>query len=216
MLISNTSERLRQLMQDRNLRQADILEKVLPFCEQYGIRMNRSDISQYLSGKVVPSQRKLSVLSKALNVQEPWLIGYDVPMTVEDQIPLASILPTKQIKIRLLNAPSQQSNDSSSALYIDLDVDTHCDFALIAEDDSMSPTIKAGDIVFIRKQDAVNDGQIASVIIDDHATLKRIYHIPNGVQLISENPTYPPQTYSSDAPNHVTILGKAVAYKRML
>lgn len=76
----NTSLRLKKLMQEENLRQVDILELTKPFCEKYDVKMNKSDISQYVSGKVEPSQDKLVVLGMALSVSEAWLMGYDVPM----------------------------------------------------------------------------------------------------------------------------------------
>ena len=72
-----TMDRLKQLMSDRNLRQVDILNLCLPFCKKYGINIGKSDLSQYLSGKVVPKQDKLSILSMALGVSEVWLMGYD-------------------------------------------------------------------------------------------------------------------------------------------
>ena len=77
----NTSARLKEIMLERNLRQVDILEQTLPFCQEYGIKMNKSDISQYVSGKVEPNQDKLFVLSLSLNVSEGWLMGFDVPKT---------------------------------------------------------------------------------------------------------------------------------------
>lgn len=77
---SNTSERLKQLMEERDLKQIDILRLTAPYCEKYKVKMNKSDISQYTSGKVEPNQNKLFVLSNALNVNEAWLMGYDVPM----------------------------------------------------------------------------------------------------------------------------------------
>ncbi|MDY3766675.1 MAG: helix-turn-helix domain-containing protein [Lachnospiraceae bacterium] len=76
----NTSIRLKKIMLDRGLRQIDILNRTLPFCDKYGIKMNKSDISQYCSGKVEPTQDKLFILCEALNVSEAWLMGYDVPM----------------------------------------------------------------------------------------------------------------------------------------
>jgi transcriptional regulator with XRE-family HTH domain len=78
--IENTSIRLKKLMKDRKLRQVDLLEMVKPFCEKYDVKMNKSDISQYLSGIVKPGQEKLSMLGMALNVNEAWLMGYDVPI----------------------------------------------------------------------------------------------------------------------------------------
>lgn len=77
---SNTSERLKYLMDTFNLKQIDILNKCSPICERYGVKMGRNDISQYVSGKVTPKQDKLSILACALNVNEAWLMGYDVPM----------------------------------------------------------------------------------------------------------------------------------------
>lgn len=76
----NTAIRLNKIMTERNLRQVDILERVKPFCIKYDIKMNKSDLSQYVSGKVEPSQEKLVVLGMALNVSEAWLMGFDVPM----------------------------------------------------------------------------------------------------------------------------------------
>lgn len=74
----NTSDRLKQLMNERKLKQVDILNLSLPYCKKYNIKMNKSDISQYVSGKVEPSQEKLVVLGTALNVSEAWLMGFDV------------------------------------------------------------------------------------------------------------------------------------------
>lgn len=76
----NTAQRLRYIMNERNLRQVDILNLTLPYCKKYEVRMNRSDISQYVSGKVEPNQSKLAILGMALGVNEAWLMGFDVPM----------------------------------------------------------------------------------------------------------------------------------------
>lgn len=73
----STAERLKQIMQERSLKQVDILNLSLPICAKYDVKMNKSDISQYVSGKVEPSQEKLVVLGMALNVTESWLMGFD-------------------------------------------------------------------------------------------------------------------------------------------
>ena len=75
---SSTSERLKQIMDERSLRQVDILEAAKPFCEKYGVKLAKNDLSQYVSGKVEPRQEKLTILGLALNVSETWLMGYDV------------------------------------------------------------------------------------------------------------------------------------------
>ncbi len=84
----NTSIRLKKIMSERGLRQIDILELCKPYCKKYDIKLGRNDLSQYVTGKVEPGQKKLTLLGMALNVNEVWLMGYDVPMernTYEDQ-----------------------------------------------------------------------------------------------------------------------------------
>lgn len=78
--MENTSTRLKKIMDIKNLKQVDLLELVKPYCEKYNVKMNKSDISQYLSNKTKPNQEKLAVLSMALGVTESWLMGFDVPM----------------------------------------------------------------------------------------------------------------------------------------
>lgn len=74
------SERLNQAMKIRSLKQVDVLEAAKPYCEKYGVKLTKSDLSQYVSGKVEPKQEKLTILSLALSVSEAWLMGYDVSM----------------------------------------------------------------------------------------------------------------------------------------
>lgn len=75
---TSTSERLKEIMLEKNLKQVDILKRAEPFCKKYGVKLGRNDLSQYVSGKVEPGQKKLSILAEALNVSETWLMGYDV------------------------------------------------------------------------------------------------------------------------------------------
>ena len=97
------------------------------------------------------------------------------------------------------------------------DAAMHCDFALRVHGDSMiGARIRDGDIVFIRRQDDVDDGQIAAVIVDDEATLKRVYHVKNGLQLLSENPKYPPMVFTLEEYGSIRILGLAVGFTSRL
>ena len=81
---STTSERLRQLMSERNLRQVDILNLSQKYQKELGIKMGKSALSQYISGKSVPDQNKLVLLGRTLDVSETWLMGYDVPKERND------------------------------------------------------------------------------------------------------------------------------------
>lgn len=73
------ADRLNQIMSERNLKQVDILELCQPYCKKFNVKLNKNDLSQYVSGKVVPKQDKLSILSMALDVNEVWLMGYNLP-----------------------------------------------------------------------------------------------------------------------------------------
>lgn len=75
-----TADRLKQIISQRNIKQTDILEAAKPYCQKYNIKLNKSDLSQFVNGKVTPGQWKLTVLALALNVSEAWLMGLDVPM----------------------------------------------------------------------------------------------------------------------------------------
>lgn len=79
MKISNTAERLKQIIKERNLKQVDIIRMAAPYCTEYRQKLSRSDLSQFISGKVVPGQWKLTLIALALDVSEAWLMGYDAP-----------------------------------------------------------------------------------------------------------------------------------------
>lgn len=95
----STGDRLKQIMDDRGLKQVDILEMSKPFQRELGITMSKSHLSQYVNDKSSPDQNKVYLLSKTLNVNEAWLMGYDVEMlrvpdevrTDEDSVSMLSL-----------------------------------------------------------------------------------------------------------------------------
>lgn len=80
----------------------------------------------------------------------------------------------------------------------------------------MAPLIQDNDFVCVRRQDDVLDGQIAVVSADDSATLKLVYHQPQGLQLVSLNPAYPPMLFDRSNSDALRMIGLAVSYKRSL
>jgi transcriptional regulator with XRE-family HTH domain len=74
-----TKERLVEIMNERNLKQIDIVKLCEKYEKEFGVKVTKQSISQYLNGTNLPNQRKLMVLGKALNVSETWLMGLDVP-----------------------------------------------------------------------------------------------------------------------------------------
>ena len=105
--------------------------------------------------------------------------------------------------------------DEDHESYIDASSDIKADFCLTAKGDSMiGARINDGDVVFIRSQPTVDNGQIAAVIIGDEATLKRWYYYPDKAKLVltPENPAYEPLVYVGEELENVRCLGRAVAF----
>lgn len=126
-----------------------------------------------------------------------------------------SILPVTRRRVPLLGAIAAGQPIYAEETLDDVECDgaPACDFALRVKGDSMvGARILDGDLVFIRRQDDVEDGQIAAVIVDGEATLKRVYHVKNGLQLLSENPKFPPMMFTLDEYGSIRILGRAVGF----
>lgn len=99
--------------------------------------------------------------------------------------------------------------------YDDVPVAISCDFTLICVGDSMTGAgIQDGDIVYIRQQPIVNNGDIAAVLIDGEATLKRFRRVGETVMLLAENPNFDPMIYNNSEINKIQIIGKAVGFTR--
>lgn len=210
---SSTAERLKQIMEERGLRQVDILTAAKPFTEQYGIKLTKSDLSQYVSGKVEPNQPKLFILAEILRVSESWLMGYDVSRERQSPPAYPNIHPVAVKSFPLFDGIAAGEPilmpDGIDA-YVDADEPIRADFALKVHGDSMEPLIQDGSIVFVRSQPTVETGQIAVVAIDSDATLKRFYRSGDTITLVAENPRYPPMVFTAESGKEIRILGRAV------
>ena len=201
-----TAERLREILARTGLRQADLLRLAEPYGREYGVTLRKSDISQYVSGKVVPSRSRIAVLSRALGVSEVWLMGYDA-----DLLPLPATRELPILGSIACGEPLLCAQESENTAPVPEEI--RADFCLRCRGDSMSGArICDGDIVYIRRQDDVDDGQIAAVLIGEEATLKRVYHVPGGCLLQPENPNYRPMLFTGPDAEQVRILGLAVAF----
>jgi len=100
-------------------------------------------------------------------------------------------------------------------VYVDSTTDVKADFILIAKGDSMTGArINDGDLVFVRQQPEVENGDIAVVAIDDEATLKRFYKYSDDlIVLRAENPEYKDMEYRPGDHKDIRVLGKAVAFQ---
>ena len=162
---------------------------------------DRSSIAKIETGKVDLSQSKLLMMTEIFGVPIHTLMGLEPPAT--HQIP---ILGTIACGAPIL---AQEHIDS----YTELPASIHADFALICKGDSMAGArIFDGDIVYIRAQEQVENGEIAAVLIDGEATLKRVRCFEDRISLEPENPTYRPLILWAEDMNRARILGKAVAF----
>lgn len=228
MKVATTAERLNQILAERNMRQVDIIEAAKPYSKKYNVKLNKNDLSQYVSGKIEPGQRKLSILGMALNVNEAWLMGYDVPIERKSTSEVDSISADECANIKnIMQVPEMKKVPLLGAIacgepiyreeneWIRLPKNVHADFCLRCEGDSMiNARIFDGDIVFIQACQIVDNGQIAAVSINNEATLKRVYYYPekNKLVLNPENPAYEPFVYTNEELNDIRILGRAVAF----
>lgn len=214
-------------MSERGLRQVDILAASKPFCDKYGIKLAKNDLSQYVNGKVEPGQEKLSILGMALNVSEAWLMGYDVsrardtgtPSKNHTPIPTGfSPMPETELVPRIGRiacgdpiTAEENVEDQDEVLK-----SWHADFTLVCCGDSMVPKIEDGDVVAIRSQPTVENGEIAAVRIGDEATLKRVFLHPDYIELRPLNPEYDSIIRRREEMSDIRIEGLAVGLCRNL
>lgn len=201
------SKNLNRLMREKGVTQTDIIND---------LKINKSTISTWCNGSRLPRMDKVQLMADYLGVNKSDLIE-DKGLANEEEI--NNIYKIDKIKLPLLGnvacgEPIYADEDRES--YIMVGTDIKADFCLKCQGDSMiNARINDGDIVFVRKQDIVNNGEIAVVIIDDEATLKRFYYYKeqNLVILKPENPKYEDIVLSGEKLNQVKVLGKAIAFQ---
>ena len=185
-------------------------------------KVNEGAISQYRAGKYKASQRSLDKLARALQVSIPWLMGADVPMEESDSQRSTSLptnvqpMPTMQQipRIGMIACGDPLLAQQNIEGYDNVPEYVKCDFTLVCRGDSMiNARIFDGDIVCIREQPDVENGEIAAVLIDsEEATLKRVKIFDDHSVLEPENPMYKPLVFWGEEMNSVRILGKATHF----
>lgn len=219
--MSKFSERFKLLRKERGLSQAALATE---------LGFTKSSVNMYERGDREPGLESLETIADFFNVDMDYLLGKSdvqnrflytpasdaesvalpdniLPMPVTYTVPLLGTIACGE---PILAAENIEDN-------IEVPEHIHADFALRCKGDSMiNARIHDGDIVYIRQQPAVNNGEIAAVLIGDEATLKRVYVYEDHVVLQPENPAYEPLVYFKDAMQAVRILGKAVGFTSLL
>ncbi len=203
-----TGERIRNRRKELGISAETVAQK---------LGLSPATIYRYENGDIekVPGDI-LEPLADILRTTPTYLMGWGE----SEKLP-ANIIPIPTMrKIPLLGAIACGEPILAVENYageVDIPEDIKADFALKCRGDSMiNARIFDGDVVYIREQPLVNDGEIAAVLIGDEATLKRVRLYEDHVSLEPENPQYRPIVYWGEEMNKVRILGKAIAFTSRL
>jgi len=194
-------ERIRRRRKQLGLSVDDIAKK---------LGKDRATIYRYESSEIENLPLNiLEPLAKVLRVSPGYLMGWE------------NIIPYKTKKVPMLGeipaGEPMMVAEECCEYYIEVDESISVDFCLRVKGDSMiDARIQDGDLVFIRKQPIVENGEIAAILIDGEVTLKRFYKNGNGVILKPENSKYQPRYYTEKDFKDIRILGKAIFFQSKL
>ena len=204
--MSKLPEALKRLRARDNLTQSDLAEK---------LGVAKSTISMYEVGKREPDLETLEAIADIFNVPMSTLVDRQSTNLPDNIIPLPRTVKIPLVGSIACGTPVLAVENLEG--YIDMPDHVHADFALRCKGDSMiGARIFDGDIVYIKKQDIVDDGQIAAVLIGEEATLKRVRFYPDHIVLEPANPAIEPWVYWREEMNEVHIIGLAVAFTSMV
>ncbi|MCO1599787.1 LexA family protein [Desulfosporosinus nitroreducens] len=194
-------ERLAESMRDNN----DTTYSLAEF-----LHLSPSAISRYTTGDNAPKIPTIDSIAKKYGVNPGWLMGTEGVQKYPEHKDECKKIPV--IFTIAAGAPILAQENIENFEYVPSEIDVH--FCLRVKGDSMiGARILDGDLVFIRQQKEVENGEIAAVLIDgEEATLKRFFKADGKITLRSENPNYPDLTFTKNNKKGVVILGKAIRY----
>ena len=196
--------RIRTMRLSRKMTQADLAK---------AIGQSASSITMYETGRREPEFEVLEALADVFNVPLVALLTDDAAVLPQSVMSTVDMKPQHIPLIGEVAAGQPITAEESYDVYVDSPV--KADYALRVKGDSMSPTYLDGDVVYIRMVESVPEGTVAVVLLDNDACLKHVYYIPNGVQLVSDNPAYPPMICTWPEYDNIRVLGKVVGYTRV-
>lgn len=181
----------------------------------------KSALQRYATGETekIPINR-IKAIAKALNVSAAYLMGWEENFglsifDIDNIIPLPKTKKVPLLGTIACGDPILATENIET--YISVDEDSPATFALKCKGDSMiTARIFDGDVVYIRPQPDVENGEIAAVLIGNEATLKKVYKQPNKLTLSPCNPMYSDMVYTDEELNEIKILGKAVAFTSII
>ena len=205
---TDLSSRIRQRREQLGLSQEELAARM-------GYR-SKSSITKLEKGINDLPQSKVEELAQALETTPAALLGLDAPCACPPGFePLPTMVQVPLIGSIACGTPI--TAEQNIECYIGVPAAWHADFALTCHGDSMSPTICNGDIVCIRCQPEVEQGEIAAVRVGEEATLKHFHRQGDAVMLLADNAAVcPPMFYAGEQLSELHIEGKAVGLCRGL
>ena len=205
---TDLSSRIRQRREQLGLSQEELAARM-------GYR-SKSSITKLEKGINDLPRAKLEELAAALDTTPAWLMGLvDLPFPPPGFEPLPEMVRVPLVGSIACGTPI--TAEQNIECYIGVPAAWHADFALTCHGNSMAPTICDGDIVCIRRQPEVEQGEIAAVRIGDEATLKHFHRQGDTVMLLADNAAVcPPMIYAGPQLDEIQIEGRAVGFCRGL
>lgn len=205
---TDLSSRIRQRREQLGLSQEELAARM-------GYR-SKSSITKLEKGINDLPRAKLEELAAALDTTPAWLMGLvDLPFPPPGFEPLPEMVRVPLVGSIACGTPI--TAEQNIECYIGVPAAWHADFALTCHGSSMAPTICDGDIVCIRRQPEVEQGEIAAVRIGEEATLKHFHRQGETVMLLADNAAVcPPMVYTGPQLNEIRIEGRAVGFCRGL
>lgn len=182
--------------------------------------LQKSAIAKYENGRVENIKRSvIQHMAEILECSPAYLMGWEDPAADQRSIPqYDNISPIETRSFPVLGSVACGEPilmDDRIELYVKAGSDVRADFVLHAKGDSMiGARIYDGDLVFVRQQPTVENGEIAVVAIDDEAVLKRFYKYGDDlIVLRSENPEYKDMEFRPDDGKDIHVLGRALFFQ---
>ena len=173
--------------------------------------IKQASVSNWESGKTAPDTKYLSKLAEIFNVPMDYLFSDEPRRELDSVRVIRNAVPI----VGEIACGTPILAEQNITGFSDLPDGVHADFALICKGDSMNPTFIDGDLVLIRQQPEVENGQIAAVNIDNETTLKHVYMQDGGLLLTADNANFQPIYVPADSDKEITIHGLAVGYTRI-